>query len=291
MKVIKLDFQKDFSTIKSFLNENYLETFIYPDKILQWCLKDSIILAYFDDHPYQIKGIITGKDIKTIVNGVKQQVFQVNFLSVHKEYRQKGITRVLREALPTYTRSKIAFYTTNYPLKYPAFCITTVKHLNLKQMRVNKTNGNQKEINLRRMTLEDVPSVLNLLQKDSEKYNVTLSFTREIVIDLLKNIDTFVSTTEKGGGVTGFISFYKTLKKNGNVICNIYYYTDLFLLKELVIQQKIETDMDEIRCISVGPNTDYYLTELGFTQGTGIMYYHMYHKSDELPIKVNLLMV
>jgi hypothetical protein len=304
----RLNIDNEINLIKEFLDSNYLSSsesrLVYPKDLLKWVLKDSVIIGMFKNNV--LIGMISGRLIKINNVNVVQDVYEVNFLSVLETFRKKGVAKKLRLELQKYSiKTSNVFYTTSYPLKNPPFCITAIKHLNLERKRKSLLNNDflieNISLNLREMIPSDIPSVVELLEILEQDSKVSIKLDKQDLLNLVNSpIKCFVSVEQ--GKVTGFVSFYQTTSekiKTRENICNLYYYTDIFVLNKFIIMIcKNFPNFSEIRCQGVGNNSMYLLSEIGFCQGTGILYYNMYNlKSPNYipnfytPEKINLLMI
>ena len=307
-KLYKLSSDKHINLIKSFLDENYLflestdtsksTNIVYSKELLYHYLKNNVIIGMLNnDGKGDLIGVISGKVIKIIEQEVEKNVVEVNFLSVSNKHRGLGIAKILRENLKRFFKIKTAYYTTSYPLKNPAFCIASIKHFNIKR---NCDKYKDKVVKLDKMKKGDISSVELLLSKN--KYHISIKLDKNFLDDLIKSpIKCYVS--RKGSNITGFVSFYETVKKTGgvitDVICNLYYYSDLSTLYEcLILICNNYPKFTDIQCCIIGNNCHYKLSEWGFNPGTGIMYYNMFKVDNHRfvpnfynPEDVNLLMI
>lgn len=305
--LVKMSLDKSYKRIKSFLDENYLHSktlnTLYPLSLLRWILKESVIVGMFDKYTKKMLGMIAGRELDIIENGLHKKVIEVNFLSVLEAYRNLGIAKILRLGLQNYfSNNSLAFYTTSYPLKNQPFCISSIKYLDLKS-KCDLYRGKQSD--LRKMTAMDIPQVVKLMNDIT--YNVSFNLDKKFLFDLLDSpIETFVSVTPTNK-VTGFVSWFTLGIRNNstrqmNYIAQLYYYSDpITLNKLLILLCNKYPQISELRCIGTGPSSSHFLNELGFKTGDQVMYYNLYNvnTSNESsnvpnfynPSQVNLLMI
>ena len=291
-----------------FLFNNYNESedgnfrFIYTKKIINWYIKQSNnldIICVGIKYQNKLIACIFGINVYTNIHGSIINQFEINFLCIDKQFRNKRlapnlISEIIRQIKfkniysAIYTSSlKLPnnIVTVNYYHKY----INIQKLLNCKFMTEVKNEFkpyNEDSFGLQILNINDCIQCCKLLNRHLLNYKISRCFTIEQFINhFMDNKIIKCYIVKKDELITDFISWYimDTLIIDSNNKLKkgfMYYYfnnaTDLKLLVQYAINMMYYDQIDVVDCLNIMNYSDIF-EELEFVQGNGFINYYMYN--------------
>lgn len=319
----ELDINDDaqLEEVYNFLAYHYVETddhsmrFLYPPEFLRWTLVQP---GYIPEWIFGVRtakgtlvGFISGTPHNFRLNDEEQPWCTVNFLCVHSKLRSKNMATVLISEMARRVRLshvyRAIFSGSGIPSKHFAsvcYCHRpiSVKRLSscgfypvpeskmtnaLKMFQVPKlVHGD-----IRPMTEEDVPAVLELLEATSSSYKFTPTFTPELVAHMFlpRNGIVYSYVIPSSKGIQAFASFYMmdwtTLQENKGCVTSLkaaylWYHASTFsnntsLIKDVINLAANEAHADIINAF-LGESAD-SLLECKFQRGDKELEFYSYN--------------
>lgn len=256
-------------------------------------------------------GFIAGKVIKMQVNKNKLDVVMTNFLCIHHKLRYKRLVPLLVNELRRQFNDlnyQQAFFATSIYLPSPILksvyyhrpidviklvdtgFIKIVGNITLDDIiRVNYIPDELHNKNFKKITLDHLDQAYEIFNNYVERYNVHQIFTKdEFSKYFIENDFVHTYVIECDNIVYDFICYYvlqsKVLKENEDYqylnIAYLSHYTSTCetsyrLIKDLLITAK-KNNIDAVNALDIMDN-EAILNDLGFNQGTGLMYYYLYN--------------
>ena len=247
-KSLDINNDKDLNDVYTFLENNYhdqndLLTFKYSKEILKWFLLTITTNQYILTLQQQnnIVGLITMITKKLSIYNKPVNCGIINFLCVHKSFREKGfvpllITEITR--LANLDGIQQALYTSGHLLINPiSSCTYYHRPINIKKLieikfvspnksvtnsmmcKLYKIPSSKFSNRIRKMEHQDLEIVFDLYTKYISKFKIHFLLTKDEFYNWFCNLDdtiySYVITNEKVP--TDFISFFKiTSNINGN---------------------------------------------------------------------------
>lgn len=316
--------EKELIELYDLLNMNYVEDgdsmfrFDYSKDFLRWALqpphwRQSWLIAVRVSSTQKLVGFISAIPAHIKVHSHKQFMVEVNFLCVHKKLRSKRLAPVLIKEITRRVHLTGCFqaaYTAGIQIPKPiAACKYFHRSLNPKKLietgfsHLGKNTTLAKLIKkyalpekfevpgFRELKESDIPSMLPLLTKHLERFNLTQVFSEEEAKHWFLPKDgvvySYVVEDPVTNSITDFASFYSLpstvinhpVHKVLNVAYLFYYFhtkTDLkALIKDCLIAGK-KKDFDVFNCLELMENK-VFIEDLLFGPGDGTLHYYLYN--------------
>ena len=290
-----------------FLREYYVENgrfkLCYTKDVLKWSINDSIAIRKKDTN--QLVGYITSMPVNSRIENEDIKMTQIDYLCVHPSYRTFGLAPLLITEIKRRANKKDiwqAIYTaqTKIPTPITKSCywhrFLDVQHLvkigfhqtNRIREKFYEIRGPCKHL-WRKMTLDDVPKVTQLLQEYSKNFKITPIFDEQYVKRTLLPIHSYVNDTSDD-----FISFYEIpyeRSDNSGTVRQVYrylmvgdVYNDAFLIAKNLGYHVFNSAEAGVEVKT--------LEKHKFMKGSGFVYYYLFnwHLSEAIkPKEINLI--
>ena len=221
--------------IYEFLKENYVANEMYgleySKEFLKWSLTPPgysselhLGLLYKTSSGVFLVGFITGVKLNVCINGKVNDMIGINYLSVHKELRNKNLAPLLIKEISRRSvllNMEVALYTVGKKITKP-FSKSYYKHIflniqKLKECEFISDDQTSKQVvhiksfyHTRRMNVDDTDDVYTLLNKFMSKYKVHQVFSKKEILHLFVNdiMYTNVIVDNKSKKIIGMYSIY-----------------------------------------------------------------------------------
>ena len=292
----------------TFLQQHYLGNsffkLYYTPEILKWSIDNSVAIRKLTTR--ELVGYITTTDVDVRIDDKVMKMAQINYLCVHESYRNYGFAPILIDEIKRRIALKNiwqAVYTAhiNIPTPISKSCywhrFLDVKHLiKTKFHQASHTRERYHEVHgpckytWKKMTNQDIPKVIRILQEYNEKFKITPVINEEFVKKRLLPIHSYISDE-----TDGFISFYDIpceRADGSDVVKQVYryfmvgdVYNDAFLIAK-------NLGYHVFNSAEAGVSTE-LLEKMKFVKGTGYVYYYLFNWNLNEPIKpeeINLIL-
>lgn len=276
----------------TFLQEHYIGNsffkLYYTPEILNWSIDNSVAIRKLTSR--ELVGYITTTYVDVRIDDKVMKMAQINYLCVHKSYRDHGFAPILIDEIKRRIAHKNiwqAIYTAHVNIPTPIsksyywHRFLDVKHLiktgfhqtNRPRERYYEVHGPCK-YTWKKMTTKDIPKVTKILQEYNEKFKIAPVINEEFVKKWLLPIHSYISDTSDN-----FISFYDIpceRSDGSGVVKQVYryfvvgdVYNDAFIIAK-------NLGYHVFNSVEVGVPSE-LLEKMKFVKGTGYVYYYLFN--------------
>ncbi len=223
---------RDVKEFKNFLQNNYTKSEYYDINYLNWILnspykhitklsnmpnRNNINIALY--HTNKLIGTITGRPIMLKINKNIVEGFYVDFLCIHKKYRNKGLTpKLISKLLSIWKKYKLdmhIFKIDNNPLPFDNIGCFNYYYYDLSINSKSFDNKLIKGVNIKKLNKKYIEMAYEFFHNSVKRYKLYQIYTLdEFKYYFLSNKHIKTYITLQNNVITGFFTFTKMKYKH-----------------------------------------------------------------------------